>query len=321
MGGSTVLVLAQQTDPSADLVVDALNRRNVPVMRFDVADHPQRVILTAEHFGGHWSGTLVGLDRAVDLESVRAVHLVRPAPPDPPAAVVGPAREWAIGESAAAVYGVLESLPVPWVTRPRLLIDAQGKPRQLVIAAFCGLRTPRTLITSDPAAARAFAQGSDRPVGYKPIHPAGVRLNVGPSWESVPFRLIDPNDLDDSVRATAHLFQEFVPKQNEVRLTVVGRHMFAVAIHAGSAAARVDWRTDYAALTYDPISVPSDVAEGVRRFQEHYKLNFSAMDFVVSPDGTWTFLENNPAGQWGWIELAAKVPIADAIAELLTEDA
>ena len=41
-------------------------------------------------------------------------------------------------------------------------------------------------------------------------------------------------------------------KQYEVRLTVIGEQMFPVAIHAGSDAARLDWRTDYASLTYEP---------------------------------------------------------------------
>ena len=53
----------------------------------------------------------------------------------------------------------------------------------------------------------------------------------------------------DGVQATAHLFQQWVPKHCEVRLVVVGDRLFPVAIHAGSDAAHVDWRSDYDALT------------------------------------------------------------------------
>ncbi|MFI2435548.1 hypothetical protein [Streptomyces sp. NPDC018693] len=48
-----------------------------------------------------------------------------------------------------------------------------------------------------------------------------------------------------------------------MRLTVVGTEMFAAEIHAGSDAARVDWRSDYDALGYDVGKVPDDVRAGV----------------------------------------------------------
>jgi len=42
-----------------------------------------------------------------------------------------------------------------------------------------------------------------------------------------------------------HLFQQWVPKEHEVRLTVVDGRFFAACINAASGAARVDWRSDY----------------------------------------------------------------------------
>jgi hypothetical protein len=41
------------------------------------------------------------------------------------------------------------------------------------------------------------------------------------------------------------------------------------------------------------------------------------MDFIVSPEGAWTFLEANPCGQWDWIEHATELPITQAIADEL----
>lgn len=43
----TVLVLTQQLEAHADLVIAELNRREVPVVRFDTADFPQRATLVA----------------------------------------------------------------------------------------------------------------------------------------------------------------------------------------------------------------------------------------------------------------------------------
>ena len=39
-------------------------------------------------------------------------------------------------------------------------------------------------------------------------------------------------------------------KHHEARVIVAGERIFPVLIHAGSAASRMDWRTDYPALRY-----------------------------------------------------------------------
>lgn len=47
----TVLVLAAETDRTADSVVTGLTERNVPVMRIDTSWFPQQMILDAEFRG------------------------------------------------------------------------------------------------------------------------------------------------------------------------------------------------------------------------------------------------------------------------------
>lgn len=68
------------------------------------------------------------------------------------------------------------------------------------------------------------------------------------------------------VELTTHLFQEWIPKAYEIRLTVVGRRDFAVAIHAHSTVTRIDWRADYDALTYNMIECPAEIVERARVF-------------------------------------------------------
>ncbi|MFF8196681.1 hypothetical protein ACF05L_38825 [Streptomyces bobili] len=137
--------------------------------------------------------------------------------------------------------------------------------------------------------------------------------------KSVYTQRLNLTDLEDlrGIDTTAHLFQVWVSKEYEVRLTVVGKRMFAAAIHAGSEAAHEDWRSDYGSLTYTTTTVPEDVTAGVRRLMERLHLRYGAADFIVSPDGTWTFLEVNPCGQWDWIQGATGLPIAEAIADEL----
>lgn len=113
------------------------------------------------------------------------------------------------------------------------------------------------------------------------------------------------------------MIQEWVPKDHDVRLTVVGERCFAVAVHATSPQGRIDWRSRYDELTYRACDTPPAVRAGVVRYLCEFGLGFGAFDFSVTPDGAWWFLECNPAGQWGWLVDETDLPIADAIADEL----
>lgn len=46
-------------------------------------------------------------------------------------------------------------------------------------------------------------------------------------------------------------------------------------------------------------------------------LVYGALDFVVTPDGQWVFLEVNPGGQFGWLQLYTGLSMTDALADVL----
>ncbi|MFB7906400.1 ATP-grasp ribosomal peptide maturase [Kitasatospora sp. NPDC056076] len=313
----TVLVVAENLDPSADLVVHALSERRVPVMRFDLAEFPQRLDLAAHHDGqkSGWYGELTTSTRAVRLEEVRAVYYRRPGLPEISRTVDPAYREWAQGQALVGMVQVLSTLPVAWMHHPDVYRAAAHKPGQLAAATAAGLRVPRTLVTNSLSRAREWAATINGPLIVKPVTAGAITL--GNRNMMLPTRRIAVTDLDESLELTAHLLQEWVHKRNEVRLTVVGEEMFPVAIHAGSPAATVDWRADYDALEYEPTGIPEETAAGVRRFMARYGLNYGAFDFVVTPSGNWVFLECNPAGQWQFIAAATQLPIAEAHASLL----
>lgn len=316
LNSGAVLVVAQQLDPTADLVVDELAVRNVPVMRFDMGDFPQRMSLSVEHHAAPWTGVLADDLRSVRLEEVRAVYYRRPRLPLVADALQEPHRSWAADQALAGLLGTLYALPALWVNRPDRDGIASHKPPQLPIASACGLRTPRTLITTDPEAARRWCKAIDGPVICKPL--MGGPLNYADGRRNrVLTNIIDPVDIDDTVALTAHQFQEWIPKAHEVRLTIVGTRMFAAEIHTDSDIGRVDWRAAYDALSYKACAVPEAVRKGVLGWLRHFDLNFGAFDFAVTPEGEWVMFECNPSGQWSWIQDKTGLPIAGAIAELL----
>lgn len=125
---------------------------------------------------------------------------------------------------------------------------------------------------------------------------------------------------DAEISATSHAFQTFIDKTHDVRVTAVGPRVLGVAIHSTSQAGRIDWRSDYNSLRYTETPVPDAIRNSIGRYLRRFKILYGAFDFSVDRDGDWWFLECNSNGQWGFIAEATGVPIASAIADLLTGD-
>ncbi|WP_146057076.1 MvdC/MvdD family ATP grasp protein [Streptomyces sp. SM12] len=310
--------MAEQLDPTADLVVQALADRGVPVVRFDLAEFPAALTLAAEH-GGElpgWRGRLCADRRVARLEEVRAVYYRRPGLPVLSPRVPDAYREWARSQALVGMVQLLTSLPVAWIHHPDVYRAAAHKPGQLVTATTAGLTVPRSYLGNCLESAREWGRSLGGELVCKPVAAASIDLPGEPPL-MLPTRPLHVSELDESLELTAHYLQERVPKAYEVRLTVVGRRLFPVAIHARSAAAREDWRSDYGALEYEVVDVPRDVAAAVFRFMAAHQLNFGAFDFAVRPDGRWVFFECNPAGQWQFVAQACRLPVAEAHASLL----
>lgn len=317
----TVLVLSEDYDPSVDRVVTALGKRSVPVFRADLGCFPQRLTLDAELDGDRWVGILRTPERETRLAGLRSVWYRRPTAfcfPDglPPARQAHSEREARFG-----VGGVLSTLPVTWMNHPERDADHAYKPRQLAVAARCGLDVPRTLITNDPAAVRRFSRSAPHGIVIKTLG-SNICYEDGQRKVAHTYKLT-PADLADlaGLELTAHQLQEWIPKVYDVRLIAVGKELFAVGIHTRDPAALVDWRANYDALHYSRAEIPGRVANGVHAFMSASGLNFSALDFVVTPDGRWVFLESNSAGQYGWLISTLGTSVSDAIARLLATGA
>lgn len=310
-----VAIVTQWFDPTADYVIAALNDRQVPVFRFDIADFPMRLRLSAALTSDSWTGDCTLAERKLSLSQITGIYFRRPSDFDLPAAM-GPAElQWAAAEARMGLGGVLSAIPC-WLNHPSRVAAAEFKPVQLSTAARVGLRVPRTIITSDAQCAREFAD-SVGTVVYKPL--------AGSSFEQDGHRRLlyaQPIAREDlvvsSISLTAQLFQEWIEHEYAVRLTVVDHRFFACAIYAHSEAARKDWRSDYPSLQYVATDVPQDVQERVVLLMNELGLRFGALDFLVTPEGKWIFLEINPNGQWAWIEEETSLPIAAAIADALT---
>lgn len=319
---SSVVVITRDQDITADLVCVELDTRGVPVVRLDLADFPQQLTQVSYLVNGrtHWTGALVGRYRDVNVEAVRSVWYRKPSRFRFCEAMTLTEREWAAAEASNGLGGVLAALPTArWCNHPHRAAAAELKPAQMAAAAGAGLNVPDTLLTNDPEQARDFCRTHhDGGVVYKPLRGGpGVENGHRVALRAVP---VAAEDITDDVRHTTHLFQAKIDLAYPVRVTVVGHRVFAVRIDTPEPV--LDWRDAPAEhSTYTPIEAPDAVVDGLYRVLTTFGLAYAAPDFLVDRDGRWWFIGDlNPNGQWGWIAGHTGLPIAAAIADLLTQE-
>ncbi|MGW1373938.1 ATP-grasp ribosomal peptide maturase [Streptomyces sp. NPDC002446] len=325
MESAPVLAVTSLGDVTADLVLDELYGRGVPVVRLDPGtDFAAGAAMAARFDGRGPHGTLRTATRDLDLSAVRSVYWRRPTPHGGTGRDAGSAAaRFAASQSRAGYGGVLASLPGalylnhPWRNR-----DAEYKPAQLATAARAGLDPPPTLITDDPGAARRFV-ARHGPAVYKPVHAVHIGADdtgadgTGSAARTIWVRTVAPDEIDERVAACPHLFQACVPKVADVRLAAVGDRLFATRIDIDGD--HLDWRQDYDRLSYSPVETPPAVRTAVRAYLDAFGLLFGAFDFAVRADGRWIWLETNPNGQWAFVDAPTRRAITSALADRLQE--
>ena len=231
-------------------------------------------------------------------------------------------RHGCVAESEALLRGIVAAAPCFVMDPPDRVRERGHKPAQQRLARELGLATPRTLMTNDPAEARAFIGSCPHGAIAKMLSAFAVLDDEG--HEQVVFTTaIRGEHLDklDGLRLAPMVFQEKIAKRLELRITVVGSRMFVAAVDSQSTAgAEVDWRERGVTLlpSWSEYSLPTEVERALERYMQRIGLQYSAIDMIVEPDGRHVFLEANPAGECFWLEhYAPHFPLTAAIADVL----
>lgn len=317
-----IVILTAPSDPHADHVVQKLRDRGVVPVRFNPAQFPTEAQLSLAYTATGQVRSILRTGREiVDLSRVSAVWYRRP---DPPAAHEEIAdarlRGYVEGECRGFIHDVWHALRCLWVPAPPAVDQvAHLKAAQLEMAGRLGFELPPTLITTSPADFLAFHREHNGNVVSK--------LAGGAFFQSLSTtftrytEVVSRRDVGyvHTLRYCPAIFQAYVPKRIELRITVVGRRVFAAEIHSqASNRTRHDWRRyDMPETPHMPHELPPEVELRCLQLVERLGLSYGAIDMVVTPDGRYVFLEINPNGQYLWIEEETGLPISDAICDLL----
>jgi glutathione synthase/RimK-type ligase-like ATP-grasp enzyme len=308
-----ILVVSYEGEEHTDAVVRRLEAMQREVVRIDLADFPSRAALVGQWHDGHAPSYRIDTPKGTfDLAQARVVWWRRVRPFAVDHAIAQPERrQFAASETSQAVMGVLDALRCPWIN-PRLADDAaHHKPYQWTVAQKVGLRVPRTLVTTQAEAARAFIED----VGLGRVVFKAFLASIE-EWRET--RLVNQEDLSrlDLLRYAPVIFQEYIAGV-DLRVTLIGDKVFAAEIDARQSSYPVDMRMVIGEGTVRAVELPEALVAKLLELQRRLGLVYGAVDLRQTDAGEYHFLEVNPAGQWMFCEERAGLPITQAHAELL----
>jgi MvdD family ATP-grasp ribosomal peptide maturase len=318
----TVLIITHSQDnESIPLVIQAIEAQGGKAFRFDTDRFPTEMQLDV-YYGETEQVTLKVDDQILDLNEVSAVWYRRIAIGSKiPDSMDKQLRQASLKESRVTIEGMIASIngfhldPLPNIRR------AENKQLQLQIAREVGLDTPRTLTTNNPVAVKKFAQECQQGIITKMLSSFAIYDQQG--REQVVFtNPISSEDLNnlDGLRFCPMTFQEIIPKALELRTIIVGKRVLTAAVDSQTLdKARYDWRKQGIALldAWESYTLPKDVEDKLLKLMAEFRLNYGALDIILTPDGRYVFLEVNPVGEFFWLERCPGLPISQAIAEVL----
>jgi hypothetical protein len=208
--------------------------------------------------------------------------------------------------------------PERWLNAPEKLESTayQDKLLQLRLAHKYGFATPQTVISNNwEEAYNSF--GKDEVVIKLP----NGRLYVDQSVHFLLSTIIDRrkhNKLKHTIPFPG-IWQEYISKRREWRITVVGDKVFPAAIYT-SKKARADWRKhqfDKRTVRFRADHLPVEVGGKCVAMLKGMGVRFGAFDFIEGKDGIFIFLEVNLNGQYQWLVDDLNLPIPEAIVKEL----
>ncbi len=326
-----IVLVTEEVDPHVDDVLLLLREMGHEPTRLHTADIPQHTSLSLRYNGTNWKNTLQTRTGMIPLEEVRSIWWRRPAPIQLPKTLVPEEEAFARSEVTHAVTGMWEMLEHScyWVSFPANIRKAGHKVSQLQRASGLGLEVPRTLVSNEPESVRAFYEACQGQMIYKTLGSPNPSLLLPGSLSIAEQRkysqehpndehftsviyttLIGEQDLAqlETVRLAPGLFQEYIPKRIELRVTIIGDDIFTAELHSQvHEETRHDWRHYEVEVPMYEHQLPVEIAEQCFALTKAYGLHFSTSDLIVTPDGRYVFLEMNPSGQFLWVQ--ERVPI------------
>src|ERR1700722_8821262 len=222
----TVLIISHRQAQEVDGVIDLLRSFGVTVARWNLCEFPEHSMAITTH-----NGVTIDAHHFDDLVPV-ASWLHETGDFTVAKSLSGLPREVALSECEAFCSGLLARFDTRWLNHPSAIHVASNKLFQLATAKKLGLPIPDYCATNDPNSARSFVESKNGVIA-KAVR-GGFIVSPDTSVKFFTRRVADLGpSLFDQLRYGPVIFQEEVPKQLEVRVTVVETDCYSMEVDCG----------------------------------------------------------------------------------------
>ena len=300
MGRKIILIITSSIDETASYIIEKYSDV-AAFFRVDVDKFGQYRF----HIGnGVWQISNGNL--SISSSDIHSIYYRKPMLPD--LGEYDPQYHLMIQRDIISVInGIVDSFSGKVLTKPSILRKAENKVYQLIYAGKNKWNIPNSYIGNN------YIECGKYENSVSIIKP----LTTGKTYGRNGTELYQTNifkGIDEDISITPIYLQSYVHKQFEVRVTIIGKHVYSVRIDTKN---KIDWRADYHNHRYAEIICPDTIVERCYQMMDDFSLAFGAFDFIVTPEEEWVFLEVNPNGQWLWLEQELGLDISKKIVSYL----
>ena len=289
-----VLILSSMYDFSTDLVVQRLENNGDNFIRLN-----KEQLSDYEIFLDPINTILRVKGEYVDVETsnVKSVWFRQPVfLRNTPGRSIDINEQLSLSQWNAFLRGLMVFDKAYWMNWPQATYAAESKPYQLMITKKIGFSVPQTIISN--------SLGFEKLPSTKFIIKSmdTVLLKENDDCYFTYTSKANPADFTlDKTKQAPITFQEYIEDKLDIRVTIVGSKVYAVAIKSNGNAISDDWRTlKKEDLEYVDIELPVRIKKLCIEYVKLLGLNYGAIDFIKTKD-EYIFIEINPTGEWGWL--------------------
>lgn len=319
---ATVAIFSERNDVHAAAVQWALARNHTQsFIAPDVSAIASRISIHASDQGLSWSTPKPG-----NFQRIRSVWFRRPQKPGSMSCLEEDkefvTQQWTLLQKNVFDLGS-ELIDALWVNRPHAALAAESKILQLKEAQAVDLSFPEMVVTNHAEDVTKLINRWGRVV-YKSFYPHTWHSVSQHRYHSVGVALLDgASEIPEaSVALCPGIFQRYIDKKLDIRVTVIGDRMYAMEILRKNGGALLDWRDSIMEeqSVMRPCRLGQPVEKKITSLMRRLGIVFGCIDLVVDHDDNVFFLEVNQAGQFLFVEdKVSSTPLLRAITAMLIE--
>ncbi len=297
-----ILILGNSEDAHAAHLLKALTQAGATVDYLDTSLFPRQLRMSWQPDTQVGSLSLPG-GRKLNFQDIKSVFWRNFSSVYVPSLKDANQERIAFNDSLSALRSLIQACPARWINSWQAYQFHKEKPLQLGTVKQLGVRIPATLVSNDPEEVIEFVQSQKRLI-FKPVYGGAHTQFINQSH-------LQPKRLSLVLSLSPVTIQEYIPGTN-IRTYVIAESIYAAEIRSNS----LDFREDLEAELI-PIELPEYIQQQCLAITKALMLEWTAIDWRLSPEGEYLFLEANPSPMFLHFERQTAFPLTEQLVKLL----